>query len=154
MNKLTFLFLGFMISILSIAKAQDNPNAVMKPVKLQKFTAEKRAINATDTLQHVVTLTGDQYQKALQINLSFFEQKKAIRLQMRTDTTAANDAIYKTQEKELAKKRKSEIESLLTAEQKIKWQEYKKQHIARFKQNGKMEKSNDDTEPDYIFDGM
>ncbi len=154
MNKFTFLFLGFMISILSIAKAQNNSNAVMKPVKLQKFTSEKRATNATDTLQRVASLTTDQYQKILEINLSFFDQKKALKSQMRMDTSSVNNATYKAQEKELAKKRKSAIESLLTAEQKMKWQEYKKQHIARFKQNGKMEKSNDDAEPDYIFDGM
>ena len=154
MNKFTFLFLGFMISILSIARAQNNSNAVMKPVKLQKFTSEKRTTNATDTLQRVASLTADQYQKILEINLSFFDQKKALKSQMRTDTSSVNNATYKAQEKELAKKRKSAIESLLTAEQKMKWQEYKKQHIARFKQNGKMEKSNDDAEPDYIFDGM
>ena len=154
MNKFIFLFFVFMIYVLSTVTAQNNSNAGMKPVKLQKFTSEKRAQNATDTLQRVAALTTDQYQKILEINLSFFDQKKAIRLQMRTDTTAANDLLYKAQEKELAKKRKSDIESILTAEQKLKWQEYKKQHIARIKQNGKSEKLNNDDEPDFIFDGM
>ncbi|MFN8296950.1 MAG: hypothetical protein U0T69_12185 [Chitinophagales bacterium] len=154
MNKFIFLFFVFMIYVLSTVTAQNNSNAGMKPVKLQKFTSEKRAQNATDTLQRVAALTTDQYQKILEINLSFFDQKKAIRLQMRTDTTAANDLLYKAQEKELAKKRKSDTESILTAEQRIKWQEYKKQHIARIKQNGKSEKFNNDDEPDFIFDGM
>lgn len=154
MNKFTLLLFAFMIAVLSTMTAQNNPNAAMKPVKLQKFTSEKRAINATDTLQRVVNLTSDQYQKILQINLTFFEQKKAIKLQMRTDTTTANDAQYKAQVKELSKKRKSDIESLLTQEQKIKWQEYKKQYIAKIKQNGKSEKLNEDAESDFIFDGM
>ncbi len=154
MNKLTTIFFALVLVISSTIFAQENPNATMKPVKLQKVSLEQRAKNATDTLQKVTGLTDAQYQKAYDINLNYFTQKRSVKSQMRTDTIAANDIQYKEQEKLLTKTRKVEIEKLLTAEQKTKWQEYKKMHIAKIKSNMQKGKINKVNEDDDIFDGM
>ena len=154
MNKLTTLFFVLMLMITSTILAQENTNAKMKPLKLQKFSVEQRAKNATDTLQKVTGLTDVQYQKVYDINLSYFTQKRAIKSQMRTDTIAANDAQYKEQEKQITKTRKAEIEKLLTPEQKTKWQEYKKSHAEKVKSNMQKGKFNKEDEDDAIFDGM
>ena len=89
-------------------------------VKMPKRTPEQKATAFTDTLNSIVSLSPDQYQKAYTSNLKYVMQKEALK----NGNTGNIDEI-KAQMKVISKTRKSEISAILTTEQVVKWQAWK-----------------------------
>lgn len=132
MKKQILMLFAVVFSFTAMSFAQGNPNAKMKPVKLQKVSVEQKAINATDTMQKVAQLSKEQYQQILAINQDFFKQQHTIKSEMRKDTSA-NDIAFKEQLIQLSKSRKASINKLLTETQKTVWKDYKKMNMTNKK---------------------
>lgn len=139
MKQITKLFvLAMAIFTVNIAFAQQGQkvkpaNAKVKPVKATtKSTPEQRAAKNADSLKVRLNLTDVQYAKVIPINTEFFKGKDALRLKLKSDTTATKDT-YKSELKVLHANRKKQINAILTAEQKKTWATWRKNHVAHIK---------------------
>ena len=139
MKKITKLFvLAIAVLTVNIALAQQeqkvkSANAKVKPTKgTAKLTAEKRAAKNADSLKVRLNLTDDQYAKIIPINTEFFKGKDALKLKLKSDTTATKDT-YKSEIKVLHGNRNKQINAILTPEQKKTWSTWKKNQKANAK---------------------
>lgn len=98
-------------------------------VKKPKLTIEERATRITDTLNSVVNLTQDQFQKVYAANLKFLQAKESIR------NSGIDAQTAKVQAMGALKKRRAEIESILTPQQVSTWDAWKQARRGQFKQN-------------------
>lgn len=139
MKQITKLFvLAIAVFTLNVSFAQQGQrvkpvNAKVKPIKsVTKLTPEQRATKNADSLKVRLNLTAEQYAKVIPINTEFFKAKDALRLKLKSDTTATKDT-YKSELKVLHANRNKQINALLTAEQKKTWSTWKKNHTANVK---------------------
>ncbi|MFN8284650.1 MAG: hypothetical protein U0U67_15615 [Chitinophagales bacterium] len=126
-----FLFVAMLTVFAASTFAQNN--AKVKP-KMPKQTIEQKATRNTDSLKIRLNLTDVQYSNVLLINIDFFKARDAAMKAQKTDTVAANHAVYKEQIKKAYEARKKAINTLLTPEQKLAWKSWKKSHAPK---NGK-----------------
>ena len=97
--------------------AQDNKPAPVPPGARSEQgrahgTPQERAKQATDRLNGLVTLTADQYQKVLEVNINFNTQKEALRV---NGGQPGEDMRSKV--KVLSEDRDTKLKAILTADQ-------------------------------------
>jgi len=121
-----FLFVLAMLFLQPLVNAQTpasmTPATHAKAPKTPKLNAEQRAKILTDTLSNVVSLSKEQYDKAYQLNLTFFNKRDALK---QSKTAGATPEDLKIQKSALSEDRKSQLKSLLTPEQTKKWNIWK-----------------------------
>lgn len=98
-----FLFVAMLTVFAASTFAQNN--AKVKP-KMPKQTIEQKATRNTDSLKIRLNLTDVQYSNVLLINIDFFKARDAAMKAQKTDTVAANHAVYKEQIKKHTKREK------------------------------------------------
>lgn len=125
--------LAFLLTINTYAvHAQQDAATSPKPVSIEarvKKTAEQKAAFLTDKLNEVVSLSPDQYTKAQAVTLKFVKAKEAA--EDKTDVQAIKDEV-----KAAAKIRKTEMSTILTPEQVVKWKAWKEAKKGENKKNG------------------
>jgi hypothetical protein len=152
MKKITkLLILALAVLSLNTAVAQKGPKN--KPGKSNvngvkpapKLTAEQKAVKNADILKTRLNLTEEQYAKVIVINTEYYNSKEALKLKLKSDTTA-NKEKMKFEMKTIQGNRKKQISILLTPEQKQLWSAWKKEHATKVKEGkeDKMKKDEND----------
>lgn len=130
MKTKTFLFSLFLL--IGLCSAYANPT---QKNKHSKISVEQQAVNKTDTMKVIVGLTDEQYQKLYAINLDYFMNRKALKMQSKSDTIQSDKAENKSAFIQLSKKYKATIHQVMTDEQRQRWQAYKQQNESMQKQH-------------------
>lgn len=94
------------------------------------MTAEQRAQKLTQYMTTTLNLTNDQQTKVLALNTSKAKQLDSIRAKNKGNMEAG-----KTEAKTVISSYNTSLNAILTAEQKTKWDEIKKQKKAEFEKN-------------------
>jgi protein CpxP len=96
----------------------------------QKMTAEQKATKLTQYMTTNLNLTSDQQAKVLALNTSKAKQLDSIHAQNKGNMEAV-----KTAAKPIRDSYNTSLNAILTADQKTKWEELKKQKKAEFEKN-------------------
>ena len=95
-----------------------------KGVRPPKLTIEQKATKAADSLKVKLNLTDIQYGKVIPVNAEFFINRDALRMKQKTDTTAY--LTYKADLKVLHATRRTQLNAILTPDQKKIWSALRK----------------------------
>lgn len=122
---MTTIGIGLMIALISPATAQEGKPANAKK-EHKDLTPEERAQKRTDKMTKELELSEEQAKQVYAINLNDAKEMEAIRIEKEK---------LKKRAKAQREKSRTEMDNVLTAEQKVKMEQIKKEKIEKKKQN-------------------
>lgn len=117
------------ISVVNAQTSKSKPTEKNKPQGTQKLSPEEKATKISNELEKELSLSADQKKQVYDLAKARATEIEAVRAKYKGDQKSAQPEI-----KAIRQKYKTQMDALLTPEQKVKFDEYKKKKRAEFQE--------------------